>query len=32
MTTEEYKSAANFWKDKDRKEMPLEQLKPIVEE
>ena len=32
MTTEEYKSAANFWKDKERKEMPAEQLKQIVEE
>ena len=32
MTYEEYKSAANFWEDKKRKEMPIEQLKPIVEE
>ena len=32
MTTEEYKSAANFWKEKERKEMPAEQLKQIVVE
>ncbi len=32
MTTEEYKAAANFWKTKDRKEMPVEELKPVVEE
>ena len=32
MTTEEYKSATNFWKEKERKEMPAEQLKQIVEE
>ena len=32
MTTEEYKKAADFWKAKECKEMPLEQLKPIVEE
>ena len=32
MTTEEYKSAANFWKEKVCKKMPIEQLKPIVEE
>ncbi len=32
MTTEEYKSAANFWEGKERKEMPAEQLKSIVEE
>ena len=32
MTTEQYKSAANFWKEKERTEMPTEQLKPIVEE
>lgn len=32
MTTEQYKSAANFWKTQDRKELPLEQLKPIVED
>lgn len=32
MTTEEYKAAANFWKTKERKEMPVEELKPAVEE
>ena len=32
MTTEEYRSAANFWKKQARKEMPAEQLKQIVEE
>ena len=32
MTTEEYKKAADFWKVKECKEMPIEQLKPIVEE
>jgi Pyridoxamine 5''-phosphate oxidase. len=32
MTTEEYKKAADFWKAKESKEMPVEQLKPIVEE
>ncbi len=32
MTTEKYKAAANFWKTKDRKEMPVEELKPVVEE
>ena len=32
MTTEEYKQAANFWKEKEKKEMPAGQLKPIVEE
>ena len=32
MTTEEYKSAVNFWKEKDRKEMPAEQLKKTVED
>ena len=32
MTTEEYKAAANFWKEKECREMPAEQLKPIVEE
>jgi len=31
MTTEEYKNAANFWKDKQCKSMPDEQLKTIVE-
>ncbi len=32
MTTEEYKKAADFWKAKECKEMPVEQLKPIVED
>ncbi len=32
MTAKEYKSAANFWKDKIIKEMPTEQLKAVVEE
>ena len=32
MTTEEYKKAADFWKAKECKEMPIEQLKPIVED
>jgi hypothetical protein len=32
MTTEEYKAAANYWKAKECREMPPEQLKPIVEE
>ena len=32
MTEEQYRSAANFWKEKERKEMPAEQLKPVVEE
>ena len=32
MTTEEYKEAATYWISKERKEMPTEQLKPIVEE
>ena len=31
MTTEEYKEAANFWKIKERKEMPMEQIKKAVE-
>lgn len=31
MTTEEYKKVADFWKAKECKEMPIEQLKPIVE-
>ncbi len=31
MTTEEYKEAAGFWKAKECKEMPTEQLKSIVE-
>ncbi len=32
MTTEEYKAAANFWRKKGRKEMPVEELKSVVEE
>ncbi len=32
MTTEEYKKAAGFWKAKECKEMPIEQLKSVVEE
>ncbi len=32
MTTEEYKKAATYWTSKECKEMPQEQLKPIVEE
>ncbi len=32
MTPKEYKSAANFWKEKVHKEMTVELLKPIVEE
>lgn len=32
MTTEEYKKAADFWKEKECKEMPVEQLKPVVED
>lgn len=32
MTTDEYKAAADFWKTKERSEMPEEQLKPAVEE
>ncbi len=32
MTTEEYKKAAGFWKAKECREMPAEQLKPVVEE
>ena len=32
MTTEEYKEAATYWTSKERKEMPTDQLKPIVEE
>lgn len=31
MTTEEYKEAANFWKIKERKEMPMEQIQKAVE-
>ena len=32
MTTEEFKSAAKFWKEKECTEMPAEQLKAVVEE
>ena len=32
MKTEEYKAAANFWKTKECKKMPVEELKPVVEE
>ena len=32
MNTEDYKKAVNFWLDKERKEMPVELLKPAVEE
>ena len=32
MTTEEYKKAATYWTSKERKEMPQDQLKSIVEE
>lgn len=32
MTTEEYKEAADFWKTKECKEMPVEQLKSVVED
>lgn len=32
MTTEEYKAAADFWRMKDRKAMPVEELKSVVEE
>ena len=32
MTTEEYKEAAAYWTSKERKEMPQDQLKPVVEE
>ena len=32
MNTEEYKQAANYWKSKEYKKMPVEQLKTIVEE
>ncbi len=31
MTTEEYKAAANYWKSKEYKKMPVEELKPVVE-
>ena len=32
MTHEEYQTAANYWKNKDRVEMPKEQLKQIITE
>ena len=32
MKAEDYKAAANFWKEKERVEMPADQLKQIVEE
>ena len=32
MNTEDYKKAVNFWQDKKREEMPVELLKPAVEE
>ena len=32
MTSDEYKEAAAYWTLKERKEMPTEQLRPIVEE
>ena len=32
MTSIEYKAAADFWKTKECKEMPVEQQKPVVEE
>ena len=32
MTPEEYRKAADFWKTKECKAMPVEQLKPVVEE
>lgn len=32
MTIEEYKAAVNFWRTKECNEMPVEQLKPVVEE
>ena len=32
MTTEEYKEAATYWTSKERKEMPTDQLKSIVED
>ncbi len=32
MTPEEYKQAADFWNEKESKAMPVEELKPIVEE
>ena len=32
MTTKEYKKAADFWKAKESKAMPVEQLTPVVED
>lgn len=32
MNAEEYKEAANYWKAKERKEMPASQLRPFVED
>ena len=32
MTPEEFKKACNFWKDKERSEIPLEQLKSALED
>ncbi len=32
MTPEEYKKAADFWNAKERKVMPVEKLRPVVEE
>ena len=32
MTIKEYKEAATYWTSKERKEMPTDQLRPIVEE
>ena len=32
MTTEEYKQAADFWKEKEKNDMPAEKLLPVVEE
>lgn len=31
MNKEEYEKAANFWKSKETKKMPIEQLKPFIE-
>ncbi len=32
MNTEEYRAAANFWKEKEYKKMPIEKLKTMAEE
>ena len=32
MNAEEYRAAANYWKTKERAEMPADQLKAAVEE